>query len=243
MAYNILKNKLFKHCDLIFGVTQKNQDIFPPFGFSISNADIYNDEEIATQRRYFADYLGVEFDKMKFQKQVHGNRIRIIDENSEQEDSDGMMTNIKGIVLNVTIADCGGILIYDPKNEAIAALHSGWRGTQQNIANKGIKMMQNEYGSRPNDLLVYLSPCASGEKYEVGWDVAKYFPDSIKQISSEKYLFDNKHEIFNQLLAVGVAEDNIEISDICTISDTNYHSYRRDKEKSGRMSAFIGMKI
>jgi YfiH family protein len=240
--YKILENNIYKSYHLISGITQRNLEDFPPNGFSISNGKILNDDEVLKHRMFLADYLGVEFDKMKFQKQVHGNRIRIIEENSEIEDSDGMMTNIKGLLLNVTLADCCGILIYDPENDAIAALHSGWRGTQQNIAKKGIGMMKEIYNSDPEKILVYLSPCASGENYEVGEDVAKFFPNSVKQISVEKYLFDNHNEIKSQLFDAGVLYENIEISEICTISDINYHSFRRDKDKSGRMSCLIGMK-
>lgn len=240
--YKILENNQYKPYHLISGVTQRNLENFPPNGFSISNGKILNDDEVIAHRKYLGEYLGVDYIAMKFQKQVHGDRIRIIDEKSEIEDSDGMMTNIKGLVLNVTLADCCGILIFDPENEAIAALHSGWRGTQHNIAKKGIGMMEEIYNSDPEKILVYLSPCASGENYEVGEDVAKFFPNSVKQISEEKYLFDNHNEIKSQLLDSGVLTKHIEISEICTISDINYHSFRRDKDKSGRMSCFIGMK-
>jgi YfiH family protein len=218
--FRILGNNIFNSNLIISGVTQKNQELFPPHGFSISHGDILSDEEVQNHRKYLADHLKVDFNLMKFQKQIHGDRIRIIDENSVQEDSDGMMTNIKGIVLSVTIADCCGILIHDPNKEAIAAVHSGWRGTQQNIAAKGIKMMNSEFDSDPKDLRVYLSPCASGDKYEVGKDVARFFPNSIKPTSDEKYLFDNKKEIVSQLLVAGISRENIEVSDICTISDS-----------------------
>ncbi|MCK5742328.1 MAG: polyphenol oxidase family protein, partial [Chlorobi bacterium] len=92
-----------------------------------------------------------------------------------------------------------------------------------------------------NDLKVYLSPCASVKKYETGQEFKEYFPDSVIQ-SGEKYYFDNHKEIKNQLIQSGINADNIEVSDVCTISDTDYHSFRRDGNKSGRMSAFIGIR-
>ncbi len=89
---------------------------------------------------------------------------------------------------------------------------------------------------------IYISPAAGGNVYEIGEEVAKFFPRSIKPTTNGKYLFDNKHEIYLQLTDAGANSDNIEISQECTISNPNLHSYRRDKEKSGRMSAFISMK-
>ncbi|MGB9911954.1 MAG: polyphenol oxidase family protein, partial [Candidatus Kapaibacteriota bacterium] len=94
----------------------------------------------------------------------------------------------------------------------------------------------------PRNLLVYISPLASGKRYEVGEDVAKLFPLSTIPTPNGKYFFDNRKEIIYQLKETGVEEKNIEYSPLCTISNTNLHSYRRDKEKSGRMAAFIGLK-
>ena len=161
---------------------------------------------------------------------------------------DGMICFEKGIILCVSLADCAGVLIFDPVKNIISALHSGWKGSKLNITRKGIEIMKN-HGSNPKDLLVWISPSASGEKYEIGEDVAKHFMDSECLIplnplfakGKTKYLFHNKFQIKKQLIVCGVNVDNIEISQICTINDIEYHSYRRDRQLSGRMAAFIGM--
>ena len=253
MELDILKPRLFVEDKIISGVTQRNTDKFPPYGFSIAPAKILSVEETMINRSILANHINLPFENgycinLKFQKQVHADEIRIVDKFTkafhyyEQTENDGMITNDNDVVLCVTIADCCAILIYDSVNHAIAALHSGWKGTMQNIAAKGIKLLSEKYSSRPEDLKVYLSPAASGKSYEVGYDVAKYFPDSTTKISKEKYLFDNRKQIRFQLIDLGVKEKNIEISDVCTISDLNYHSHRRDGDKAGRMCAFIGLK-
>ena len=127
-------------------------------------------------------------------------------------------------------------------NDVISGIHSGWRGTKLNIVNKGIKIMNDKFNSKPKQLLVYISPCASGNNYEVEYDVAQYFPNSVSKINDKKYLYDNRSEIYNQLLDARIKKENIESSKICTIDNLNYHSFRRDGNKSGRMSAFIGLK-
>ena len=242
--FDILVPDIFPKDEILSGVTKINKKRFPDKGFSISNLDYFSENEITTHRKYLANVLGLGYEKLKFQKQVHKTDIQIVNlETPNGLETDGMITSENSVVLNISIADCLAILIFDPVNKVIAALHSGWRGTSENIAQSGIEVMNDNFNSNPNDLLVYLSPCASGKYYEVGYDVAQYFPKTSKQISGIKFLFDNREQVYLQLLETGVQEINIEKSDICTIENTEYHSFRRDREKSGRMSAFICQKM
>jgi len=240
--FNILIPEIFPKDRIISGVTKRNLSLFPDKGFTISNQDVFTENEIEQHRRFLAGKLGVEFEQMKFQKQVHKTDIQIATSNTPNGlESDGMITSEHGIILNVSIADCLAILMFDPINRVIAAVHSGWKGTKESITDKCINILIKKFNSKPNELIVYLSPCASGRNYEVGYDVAKYFPETTQQISKSKYLFDNQKEVLNQLIRAGVKESNVESSSICTIENNEYHSFRRDRDKSGRMSAFIGI--
>lgn len=240
----LLSPNIFDKDKIISGVSKRNVESFPPYGFTVSNAEIANDEEVQQNRMILASELGFDYRQMAFQKQIHGDKIRYISQGADNAlESDGMMTDCKGMIISISIADCAAVLIYDPVIECICGVHSGWMGTKLNICKKAVRMMNEKFKSNPSDLIVYVSPCAGGDRYEVGKDVADFFPRSIKELPSGKFLFDNKNEIRLQLLDSGIQEQNIEISEICTISDENYHSYRRDGIKSGRMSAFIGMRI
>ena len=232
---------IFDNHRIISGVTRRNLSLFPEIGFNISPTEIISADEIIKHKQILADNLSLPIEKCFFQKQVHGDRIDVITDNYQIVERDGMISNIRGIVLNINIADCCAVLFHDPANEAVGAVHSGWKGTKLNISSKAIAMMTREFGSDPTDIKVYLSPCASVNKYETGQEFKEYFPDSVIQ-SSGKYYFDNHKEIKNQLIQSGINSDNIEVSGICTISDTDYHSFRRDRNKSGRMAAFIGIK-
>jgi polyphenol oxidase len=240
--FEIEQPAIFPKGQIISGITKKNESLFPPNGFSVAPANILTEEEYIKNQIYLADFLNTEPDLLKFQKQVHGNVINIIDESSGIQISDGMICNKPGVFICLKIADCCAILIYDPVNKVIAGLHSGWRGTNLNIAETGIKILKERYGARPDDLIVYLSPAASGNRYEVGWDVAKHFQDAIIKKSDTKYLFDNKLKIKTQLIECGIPEKNIEVSNLCTIENPEFHSFRRDGIKSGRMAAYISMK-
>lgn len=228
--------------NIISGVTTKSLDSYPDLGFSINKAEILDDNQTLENRKTLAAQLGVSFDKMLFQKQTHSDIIEVKDFDKTPYESDAMMIKESGFVLNVSIADCAAILIYDPENKAIAGIHSGWRGTQQNIVEKTIKMMFLKYKTNPSSVIAYISPAAGGDIYEVGEDVAHFFKIGITKISAQKYLLDNKFIIQNQLLDLGVRQHHIEVSPLCTISETKLHSYRRDRDKSGRMSAFIMIK-
>jgi hypothetical protein len=151
-----------------------------------------------------------------------------------------MITNIKGIVLGLSIADCGGILIYDPIAKVVATVHSGWRGSKERIVAKTIQKMIAEYKCDADNMLFYIAPSACVLCYEVGEEFDEYFPETTIRREGQPY-FDNKTEIIKQILVEGGKRSNIEVSPICTIEDTDYHSFRRDKSDSGRMCAFIGM--
>lgn len=242
MTKNIyLSPKIFPTSQILSGITLKDEQNYPPYGFSITKAEILSDEDVNRNRIIFAKNLNWELSKIKFQKQISTNNVNIISKNSKILEADGMVTDEKGLMLVLSLADCCGILIYSPDKNVIAALHSGWNGTRLNIVESGLKILVNKYSVNVESMLVWITPCAGKDDYEIGEDVAKYFPDFITPINNGKYLLDLKGAIFNQLTNFGVKSENIEISQESTISDLRFHSYRRDKSKSGRMAAFIAL--
>jgi YfiH family protein len=237
---DILKPKIFPS-EIIAGVTKKNISNIHPNGLSLSSCKFLTDEEVDNNRKFLAKEINVKFSHMKFQKQIHGANVNIITQESNIEDSDAMITSQTGIVLNISIADCVALLIYDQNKKIIAGIHSGWRGTEKNITQKTLNLMQDNFFCNFKDLKVYISPAAQKHNYEVGWEVAKKFPGFYFEKDNGKYLLDNPGKVYSQLLEMGVLKENIEKSEICTIGNNNFHSYRRDKKDSGRMLAFIGL--
>lgn len=225
----ILKPKIFPK-NIISGVTKRNLSLFPPFGFNLKNSD---------HREKLAEYLGVNQNSLIIQAQSHSDTISIADFNKANK-SDAIITNKENLILNVSIADCAAILLYDPKNKVIAGVHSGWRGTKKEILPKTINTLINKYVSNPKDLCLYFSPMASVERYEVGEEFAEFFPNSVNKQNNNFY-FDNLKQILLDIEEFDIPAKNIEIANVCTISNIEYHSFRRDADKSGRMSAFIGM--
>jgi polyphenol oxidase len=88
---------------------------------------------------------------------------------------DALITREPGVLLVVQTADCVPILLADPKRRAIAAIHSGWRGTVRRIAAKALGRMQMEFGTNPKDVIAALGPGIGQSCYEVGSEVAAEF--------------------------------------------------------------------
>lgn len=201
---DIIYPKIFPE-NIISGVTLRNQQNFGKFGFTISGNHI-DSSLIYEHRKILANHITIPIDNLKFQKQVHGDKVTIIDLQSGISESDAMITQQKGLMLVVSIADCAAVLMYEPYAEVIAAVHSGWRGTSKNIVSKAIDIMVEQCNAHPHNLLCYISPCAGGDKYEVGEEVAKFFPKSVKQISESKFLLNLKAEISIQLISKGILQ-------------------------------------
>lgn len=182
-------------------------------------------------------------------RQTHSDHIRIIHQEEENlpqrlEDTDGIVTNKRGLTVLTTFADCTPILIYDTKKQVIANVHSGWRGTVQKIGKKALKLMQTEFGTTPEDCIATIGPNIQKCCFEVGSDVKEIFEKSFSELpiwhdciqeKGEKYWIDTAKINKAVLKQMGIPEENIIESHICTKCHANeLHSYRAEKEESGR---------
>lgn len=144
-----IKPTVFNPQKIISGVTGKNLDLFPPKGLSFSNADIFSDKEIEYNKQHFAEILGISPDKMKYQQQTHSDVIREITSSSDYAASDGMYTAEKGVVLNIKIADCTAILLYDHAKEVVMGLHSGCAELIKILRQKVFRLWHRSFSLHP----------------------------------------------------------------------------------------------
>jgi len=183
--------------------------------------------------------------------QVHGDHIHVVEHphNRGWEKleaslrADALVTNLPGVVLTILTADCVPILLFDPVQRAIGAVHAGWRGTQQMIVRKTIAKMAEQYGTNPADLIVGVGPAIGGCCYEVGEEVAAHFgscPEALMPKGGGKYLLDTRRVNVRQLEAAGVPPEQIEVSPYCTSCDVDrYFSYRAEQGTAGRFMSCI----
>jgi polyphenol oxidase len=191
-------------------------------------------------RTEFLNDLGIRSQSSAMPEQIHSDSVIRIDAPGTFRGCDGLVTNIPGIALTVKAADCVPILIYDPKNRVISAVHAGWRGVAKGIVKNAVEIVKNEYKTRPENIYAFIGPSAGVCCYEVDDNVAVMFKNKI--VSYNKPHIDLKKENRDQLIISGVQEENIEVSSSCTICSANqFHSFRRDGNKAGRIIAAICM--
>jgi YfiH family protein len=161
---------------------------------------------------------------------------------------DALVTNVPGICIGVTTADCVPILLYDPEKKVVAAVHAGWRGTVKQILSKTVSFMVAEYQSDPASILAGIGPSIGLRSFEVGEEVVEEF--LAAGLPVEQFGCRNEHtgkmhlDLCKansiQLQDMGVPVCQIEMAGLCTFSeDELFFSARRLGIQSGRMLSAI----
>ena len=177
-------------------------------------------------------------------KQVHSARVVEASEWHESLEADAILSRAPGVRIGVKTADCLPILIADPLNRAVAAVHAGWRGTVANISAAAVTGMRARYGSRPEDLLATIGPCIGGCCYEVGSDVGCLFREVFPERQDWRagMRLDLAEANRRLLLGAGLRDSNVCLSQLCTVCmGDEFHSWRRDRKTGCRMYTVIGV--
>lgn len=216
-----------------------------PGSFGLNTSFRVGDAEasVRTNRGLFLAAAGVPADSLATAGQVHGSRVVVVDRPGHHPECDGLVTDRPGLYLGVSIADCIPVLLFDRNREVVAAVHSGWRGSRERIAGRCLALMAERFGTRPGDVEAFIGPSAGACCYEVGGEVAGHFPaEFLKPSEGGKFLLDLGTFNRNLLVAAGVPSGQVVISGRCTIHESStFHSHRRDRERSGRMLAVVGI--
>ena len=173
-------------------------------------------------------------DGMAELKQIHSAYVLAADARGLAGEGDALVTDRPGVTVSVRTADCYPILLADAERRVVAAVHAGWRGTHAEIVIEALRAMQSD----PSDVVARRSGRESA--------ACCYFVGEKRSAR----LFGRKHagEIDlseanrGQLIKAGVSAGNIEVMGLCTFCNAvQFHSYRRDKERAGRLISYIGI--
>ena len=231
------------------GVVLRNRPASDPLGATFWRAGTGASRLVDLNRRILALEFGIDPDAFRFVRQVHGDAIvkRRGDtrELTEIPNADGQWCSSKRTYLVANVADCCPVVVYAQTPRRIALLHSGWRGTSLGIVPALVEQWR-DHGVEPDSLLAWIGPCADGDRYEVGPDVADRLADYPGAIvpsphRTDRLLLDIPSVIVRQLRTAGVPDVAIARSPGGTISDRRYHSHRRDRFAAGRMLAFAAL--
>jgi polyphenol oxidase len=167
-------------------------------------------------------------------KQIHSAVVLAVECAGLAGEGDALVTAQARVPVSIRTADCYPILLADTRNRAVAAVHAGWRGTAGRIAIRTIEQLQECYGTEPADLRVAIGPGIGGCCYQVGIEVARQF--GLEEAGTID-LAEMNHRL---LVENGVAAEHIDVLGGCTQCDAHlFHSFRRDKERAGRMVSWI----
>ena len=217
-------------------------------------------EAVMENFRRIGRTLGVRPEDMVLSKQTHTTNVRVVTEEDrgkgiikerDYTDVDGLVTNIPGICLVTSYADCVPLYFVDPVCKVIGLSHSGWRGSMGKIGKKTVRIMQEKFDCNPADILAAVGPSVCVDCYEVSSDVI----DRFKERFDEKYwseLFyekpDGKYQLdlwkANELifLEAGIAPEHIAVTNVCTHCNSRIlYSHRAAGDKRGNLCAFLAL--
>ena len=213
-------------------------------------------EAVRENYRRFCAAIGTDVTSLVMTQQVHEDAIReatradvlpdLLDPIPYQVD--GLVTNQPGLCLTIYYADCIPVLLYDPVQKAIAAVHSGWRGTSLGIAPQAVARLTDLYGSRPENILAAIGPgigpCCFETHDDVPTAMAHRLGDGAapycKPLENGKFAVDLKGLIHWQLCQAGLTPDHVDTLSLCTACHPElYWSHRKMGDQRGNQAAMI----
>lgn len=217
------------------------------------------DENVLKNHKIFAKAVGFPYENIVTTNQTHTTNVRVvtkedcgkgITKDRDYSDVDGLITNVPGIVLATYYADCVPLYILDPVNKAIGLSHSGWKGTINRIGENTLKLMNENYGTNPKDVICCIGPSICQDCYEISEDVANEFINEFGKNNkilynkgNGKYQLNLWESVKQVFLDAGVEYDNIYTTDICTCCNKDeLFSHRGHHGKRGNLAAFLMLK-
>lgn len=214
---------------------------------------VYGDiRDSLDNRKIFLRKLGIDYHNLVCVQQVHGSKVRYIQESDKGKgalsydsaivDTDALITDERNLPLAIFTADCLAVFLYDPDRPAVGLIHTGWRSTKENITTKAVLLMQEIFNTKPDDLYVGFGSVIRDCCYQVGKEFSDCFTYGLKQRDGHYYL-DLAGINKKQLLDSGVKPERIFDTNICTsCRNTEFFSYRKEGSGCGRIMSVIMLK-
>ena len=212
---------------------------------------------VAENYRRFCSTVGVDEHRAVLSKQVHETTVRVCTGADAGQGlgslrdytADALITNQPDLPLVVFSADCGIILLYDPVQRAVGAVHAGWRGCAAGILEKTVAAMTAEYGAKPGNMLAAIGPCIGQCCFETDGDVPAAMEAALGNDASPcverrgaKYHVDLAGLNRQWLLRSGLTPDHIDTCGLCTACRPDlFWSHRKMGEARGAQIAMISL--
>jgi len=249
-------NNLSKHPGIRHFVSTRLGGVSKPPFDSLNLSFIETDmDSVLENHKRLSEVVKIPMENFVFCKQVHSGNVALITDQQKGagvfsretaiSNTDALITVEPNLCLTVFAADCVPILLFDPMKKALAAVHSGWKGTVAKILTNAIERMQGEYGTDPQYLIAGIGPSIGPESYEVDTPVIQAFKAAFPK-EDFVVMKDETHGMLDlwkankyQLLQKGVLEENIEIARIDTFQNAKEFFSDRRQRPTGRFAASI----
>ncbi|MHB8781261.1 MAG: polyphenol oxidase family protein [Candidatus Geothermincolia bacterium] len=208
---------------------------------------------VMENRRRVASCLGFDPRHLTFGVQVHGSRIRVVEEVDRGRgsggmagafpDTDALATSVTGLPLTVLTADCYAVALAGSNSVAVA--HAGWRGTIEDVAGACVALMCERWQEEPSRIRAWLGPgirpcCYDVDAGRAAAFVERYGVESgVCLDNAGRHGLDLERANRLNLEAAGVMGSNIESHGGCTCCDASFFSYRRDGGVTGRQAVIV----
>jgi YfiH family protein len=217
--------------------------------FNLGMGDGTSEALVRSNRQKMVAFFGTGL-RPVYGRQVHGKEVGIFKRDGERLsrdtadqlrlDGDALITDMAGSALVILVADCQPVLIIDPVKHVVANVHSGWRGSIQNIIGETVGRMAVDFHSRPEDLVCGIGPslgpcCAEFIHYK------DELPQSFWKYRHSAFHFDFWQASRVQLTDAGVRRENIHISGLCTQCNPHLFFSYRGERPTGRFAAVVGI--
>ena len=184
-------------------------------------------------------------------KQIHSDRVLVVPNDAPAGagvrlgEGDALISQQKEPLIGIRTADCFPLLLVDPERRSFGAIHAGWRGTVDKISAAAVEIMTHRFGSRPAAIWAAIGPGIGHCCFEVGPEVAarfeRLFPERVDL--HHRTHIDLAEANRRQLVDAGIPAGQIEVGGLCTVCrEGEFHSFRRDQERAGRMLSAIGLR-
>jgi len=196
-------------------------------------------ESVDKNRQKLANKYNFDKNKLISMNQVHGNNVVIVDKNSPNiiDFCDGLITNSKGLILMVMVADCIPILFMDKEKMVIAAVHAGRNSTFLKISQIVVEKMIKNFNCKSKNIEAIMGPSIKKCCYEVDEELINI----VEKKFGKDFVYGKNIDLqgINKKILTNLGINKIKISNICTkCSKKPYFSYRVDKN-CGRFSGLI----
>lgn len=202
------------------------------------------------------NYLGINFNDCYKASVNHTDNVCVIDTRDNlpmfevlPDKNDGILTDISNINLITTSSDCITFFLFDKEKNVIANVHSGWRGTYNGILINALKRMHEYFGCNYKDIMIFICPAIRDCHFEVNFDVFDLFSQKYGYMGNIITKNEDKWNIdtilINKVLAndLGIREDNIYDSELCTVCNSDVINSLRAHGKDFNLNAgIIGIK-